>query len=152
MVLVGQQKKALKHYLGDGAWVLGMSEKQKAASSAKKNEMYVRVYDAINTKDLDEVFFHRYTKAMETIKGHDAKLKKVESYIVGTPEELYERQQEFVKEGYEGAMVRNISSPYKFGPSKSKLRAGLAYIQLNGRVSAETRGTYGGSVGLWRNF
>ena len=100
------------------AWA-GMSEKQKAASSAKKNEMYVRVYDAINTKDLDEVFFHRYRKAMETIKGHDAKLKKVESYIVGTPEELYERQQEFVKEGYEGAMVRNISSPYKFGPSKS---------------------------------
>ena len=39
-----------------------------------------------------------------------------------------------------------------FGPSKSKLREGLAYIQLNGRVSDETRGTYGGSVGLRLNF
>ena len=31
-----------------------------------------------------------------------------------------------------------------FGPSRSKLHEGLAYIQLNGRMSDETRGTYGG--------
>jgi len=100
------------------AWA-GMTDKQKATSSAKKNEMYVRVYDGINTNDLDEAFFHRYRKAMEIISGHDTKLKKVESYIVKNPEQLYEKQEEFVKEGYEGAMVRNLRSPYKFGPSRS---------------------------------
>ena len=47
----------------------------------------------------------------------------------------------------------NLGLSYRFGgPSKSKLREGLAYIQLNGRVSDETRGTYGGSVGLRLNF
>ena len=100
------------------AWA-GMTEKQKADSSAKKNKMYVRVYDGINTKDFTEPFFTRYNKAMEVIKGHDTKLKKVESYIVGSPEELWEQQEEFVKEGYEGAMVRNLQSVYKLGPSKS---------------------------------
>jgi DNA ligase-1 len=101
-----------------GAWA-GMSDKAKAESSAKKNEMYIRVYDGINTKDLEEPFFTRYNKAMNIIKGHDTKLKKVESYIVRSPEELWEKQEEFVKEGYEGAMVRNLQSVYKFGPSKS---------------------------------
>ena len=47
----------------------------------------------------------------------------------------------------------NLGLSYRFGgPSKSKLREGLAYIQINGRVSDETRGTYGGSVGLRLNF
>jgi ATP-dependent DNA ligase len=32
---------------------------------------------------------------------------------------LWEQQEEFVKEGYEGAMVRNLQSVYKLGPSKS---------------------------------
>ena len=100
------------------AWA-GMTEKQKADSSAKKNKMYVRVYDGINTKDFTEPFFTRYNKAMEVIKGHDTKLKKVESYIVGSPEELWEQQEDFLKEGYEGAMVRNLQSVYKLGPSKS---------------------------------
>ena len=39
-----------------------------------------------------------------------------------------------------------------FGPSKSKLYQGLAYIQLNSRLSDETRGTYGGSFGMRLNF
>ena len=109
----GLARKGANH-----AWA-GMTDKQKADSSAKKNKMYVRVYDGINTKDFTEPFFTRYNKAMEVIKGHDTKLKKVESYIVGSPEELWEQQEEFVKEGYEGAMVRNLQSVYKLGPSKS---------------------------------
>ena len=109
----GLARKGANH-----AWS-GMTDKQRADSSAKKNKMYVRVYDGINTKDLKEPFFTRYNKAMEVIKGHDTKLKKVESYIVGSPEELHQKQDEFVKEGYEGAMVRNIKSVYKMGPSKS---------------------------------
>ena len=49
----------------------------------------------------------------------------------------------------------NLGLSYRFGrlgSSKSKLREGLAYIQLNSRLSDETRGTYGGGVGLRLNF
>ena len=49
----------------------------------------------------------------------------------------------------------NLGLSYRFGwsgPSKSKLHQGLAYIQLNSRLSDETRGTYGGSFGIRLNF
>jgi hypothetical protein len=55
----------------------------------------------------------------------------------------------------ENSASANLGLNYPFGwwgPSKSKLRQGLAYIQFNGRVSDETRGTYGGSLGLRLNF
>jgi len=54
----------------------------------------------------------------------------------------------------ENSASANLGLNYPFGwwgPSKSKLRQG-AYIQFNGRLSDETRGTYGGSVGLRLNF
>ena len=95
-----------------------MTDKQKEAASEKKNELYVRVYDGINTKDLDENFFTRYNKAMKIIKGNPY-LKKVETYIVADSDDGWERQSQFIDEGYEGAMIRNLKSPYKFGPSKS---------------------------------
>jgi hypothetical protein len=49
----------------------------------------------------------------------------------------------------------NLGLSYRlgwFGPSRSKMHQGLAYIQLNSRLSDENRGTYGGSVGLRLNF
>jgi len=49
----------------------------------------------------------------------------------------------------------NLGLSYRFGwfgPSKSRLNQGLAYIQLNSRLSDETRGTYGGSFGMRLNF
>ena len=49
----------------------------------------------------------------------------------------------------------NLGLSHRFGwwgPSRSKLHQGLAYIQFNGRMSDETRGTYGGNVGLRLNF
>ena len=45
----------------------------------------------------------------------------------------------------------NLGLSYRFG-SKSKLNQGLAYIQFNSRLSDETRGTYGGSLGISINF
>ena len=45
----------------------------------------------------------------------------------------------------------NLGLSYRFG-SKSKLNQGLAYIQFNSRLSDETQGTYGGSMGISINF
>ena len=56
---------------------------------------------------------------------------------------------------YENSGSGNLGLSYRFGwfgPSRSKMRQGLAYIQLNSRLSDENRGTYGGSVGLRLNF
>ena len=49
----------------------------------------------------------------------------------------------------------NLGLSYRFGwfgPSKSRLNQGLAYIQLICRLSDENRGTYGGSCGIRLNF
>ena len=52
----------------------------------------------------------------------------------------------------------NLGLSYRFhdraidSTSKSRINHGLAYIQLNGRLSDENRGTYGVSFGIRLNF
>jgi ATP-dependent DNA ligase len=98
-----------------------MSQKEKEAAWEKKDPLYVRIYDGINTKDMEEGWFHRYNKAMKII-GDNPKLKKVESYIVADADAAYDLQKQFLDEGYEGAMIRNLHSPYKFSRSVDLLK------------------------------
>lgn len=44
----------------------------------------------------------------------------VEQVLVHTEEELREHEERWLSQGYEGAMVRTVSSPYKFGRSTEK--------------------------------
>jgi hypothetical protein len=55
----------------------------------------------------------------------------------------------------ENSASGNFGFNYRFGwwgPSKTDLHQGLAYIHLTSRLSDETRGNYGGSVGVRLNF
>ena len=78
----------------------------------KKDEMYVRVYDAIDLNNKEEGFFKRYNKAMQLIKNSQS-LKPCESFIIPEADGVQDYREQFVKEGYEGAMVRGLLSPYK---------------------------------------
>lgn len=98
-----------------------MSQKEKEAAWERKDPLYVRIYDGINTKDMDEGFFHRYNKAMKVI-GDNPKLKKVESYVVQDEDAAWDLQKQFLDEGYEGAMIRNLHSTYKFSRSADLLK------------------------------
>lgn len=98
-----------------------MSQKEKEAAWERKDPLYVRIYDGINTKDMDEGFFHRYNKAMKVI-GDNPKLKKVESYVVQDEDAAWDLQKQFLDEGYEGAMIRNLHSKYKFSRSADLLK------------------------------
>ena len=49
---------------------------------------------------------------MKTIKGAKH-LLPVESFIIESPDQVMDYREQFVKEGYEGAMVRGLTSPYK---------------------------------------
>ena len=98
-----------------------MSDKEKEAAWKKKDLIYVRIYDAINTKDMEEGWYHRYNKAMKII-GDNPKLKKVESYIVADADAAWDLQKQFLDEGYEGAMLRNLHSNYKFSRSADLLK------------------------------
>ena len=98
-----------------------MSQKEKEAAWVRKDPLYVRIYDGINTKDMDEGFFHRYNKAMKVI-GDNPKLKKVESYVVQDEDAAWDLQKKFLDEGYEGAMIRNLHSKYKFSRSADLLK------------------------------
>jgi len=98
-----------------------MTDKQKEAAWERKDPLYVRIYDGINTKDMEEGWFHRYNKAMKII-GENPKLKKVESYVVQDKDAAFDLQAQFLDEGYEGAMIRNLHSPYKFSRSVDLLK------------------------------
>ena len=94
--------------------ISGLARKQATDEETlkKKDEMYVRVYDAINLNDKEEGFFQRYNTAMKTIKGAKH-LLPVESFIIESADQVMDFREQFVKEGYEGAMVRGLISPYK---------------------------------------
>lgn len=55
-------------------------------------------------------------KLFHTTKGlanRDCKIKLVESHIANTLEEVYQLYDRFIGEGYEGFIIRDISSPYE---------------------------------------
>lgn len=47
-------------------------------------------------------------------------MRFVPQYVVQSEEELLQREQDFLLAGYEGAMLRSFSAPYKFGRSTTK--------------------------------
>jgi len=61
-----------------------------------------------------------FVSMMESIPN--PKLKKVESYVVQDEDAAWDLQKQFLDEGYEGAMIRNLHSKYKFSRSADLLK------------------------------
>lgn len=74
----------------------------------------------------DYMPFHlRMELAQETVKEVQKNFPQVElvdNYLVKTLAELHQAEEEWVKEGYEGVMIRSLRGPYKQG--RSTLREG----------------------------
>lgn len=95
--------------------VTGLVQKQTLYPEDEKDMPLVqlRVYDAFGGSMTDKPFKERYEYAKNKVAQIGEPLIITENYVVNNPEEIKTYHDQFVKEGYEGAMVRNINLPYE---------------------------------------
>lgn len=92
--------------------------------SAKNNYLEFHIFDIINLEKLDEPFSTRLEHLNllnDVIKKEKLdKLKIVETFEVKSHEELMKKHQQFLKEKYEGSIVRFKDSKYAISYTKEK--------------------------------
>lgn len=86
----------------------------------KEKVMEYHVYDLIDTNNLDMPFNERSELLAKLHKSSKAKnVKLVETKVIKNEDEMKKLYEKYLEEGYEGAMLRNTESVYKFGPTRS---------------------------------
>jgi len=82
-------------------------------------DFYLNVFDKF---DYGGIFVDRLAAASHMVVQARApeRLRMVEHYSIRTPEELMKKWELWIKEGYEGGMVRAVQGPYKHGRSTPK--------------------------------
>ena len=113
---------------------------------------YLRTVSAVmsrddNTQDLRFHIFDNFLAPGGFYQRHSSLpdptdfVRIIPHYIVRTPEELIEKEIEFLEQGYEGLMIRSMDGPYKHG--RSTLKQGYM-IKLKRFKDAEgvVTGTY----------
>ena len=95
--------------------VTGLVQKQTLYPEDEQDMPLVqlRVYDAFGGSLTDKHFSERYEYAKNKVAQIGSPLVITENYVVEKPEEVKTYHDQFVKEGYEGAMVRNPNLPYQ---------------------------------------
>jgi ATP-dependent DNA ligase len=95
--------------------VVGLVRKETLYPEDEKDLPLVqyRVYDAFGGSMTDKPFTERYEYANNKVAQIGSPLAITENYVVEKPEEVKTYHDQFVKEGYEGAMVRNPNLPYQ---------------------------------------
>jgi len=102
-------------------------------------EVSLRVYDCIDLNNESD-FSVRY----ETITGVCAGatyLSLVENIRVANETEIHSAQAQFVEEGYEGAMVRNLTGAYRIGKRSADLQKVKTFLDGEYTISGFVEGT-----------
>ena len=83
-------------------------------------EVSLRVYDCVELNN-EADFTDRYQTITNLTEGAEY-LSLVENVRVSTESEIHAAQARFVEEGYEGAMVRNLTGAYAIGKRSANLQ------------------------------
>lgn len=104
----------------DGELILGNSldfssiQSSIMSEEGRPNFSYV-IFDSV----LSAPYSQRLSIFAEYIRNHD-RARYMPTYKVNSILELLEKEDMFIKSGYEGIMIRSLDSPYKFGRSTVK--------------------------------
>ena len=111
-------------------------------------EVSLRVYDCIDLNN-EADFKDRYVTITAITSGAEY-LSLVENIRVTTEKEIHEAQAQFVEEGYEGAMVRNLTGAYVIGKRSANLQKVKTFLDGEYEIVGYTEGT-GGETGcvIW---
>lgn len=77
------------------------------------------VFDLFDVSDLDKPFEKRFAELKSIVKGK--KIKLVQTQIVKNKSDIQKIHEQFIKDGYEGSILRNIDSPYELNKRSSHL-------------------------------
>ena len=102
-------------------------------------EVSLRVYDCINL-DEEPDFKDRYETITSITRGAKY-LSLVENVSVKDEQEIHAAQARFVEEGYEGAMVRNLTGAYAIGKRSPNLQKVKTFLDGEYEIVGFTQGT-----------
>ena len=102
-------------------------------------EVSIRVYDCIDLEN--EVDFEGRYQTITEITNGATYLSLVENVSVSTEQEIHEAQARFVAEGYEGAMVRNLTGAYAIGKRSANLQKVKTFMDSEDQIVGFTEGT-----------
>jgi ATP-dependent DNA ligase len=111
-------------------------------------EVSLRVYDCVELNN-EADFTDRYLTITNLTEGAQY-LSLVENIGVSTESEIHAAQAQFVEEGYEGAMVRNLTGAYAIGKRSANLQKVKTFLDGEYPIVGFTQGT-GGETGcvIW---
>ena len=111
-------------------------------------EVSLRVYDCVELNN-EADFTDRYLTITNLTEGAEY-LSLVENVRVPTESEIHAAQARFVEEGYEGAMVRNLTGAYAIGKRSANLQKVKTFLDGEYPIVGFTQGT-GGETGcvIW---
>ena len=111
-------------------------------------EVSLRVYDCVELNN-EADFTDRYQTITNLTEGAEY-LSLVENVRVSTESEIHAAQARFVEEGYEGAMVRNLTGAYAIGKRSANLQKVKTFLDGEYPIVGFTDGT-GGETGcvIW---
>jgi len=111
-------------------------------------EVSLRVYDCVELNN-EADFTDRYLTITNLTDGAEY-LSLVENVRVSTESEIHAAQARFVEEGYEGAMVRNLTGAYAIGKRSANLQKVKTFLDGEYPIVGFTQGT-GGETGcvIW---
>lgn len=102
-------------------------------------EVSLRVYDCISLNSEPD-FRERYETIRQVTDGATY-LSLVENVTVANESEIHAAQAQFVEEGYEGAMVRNLTGAYRIGKRSADLQKVKTFLDGEYTISGFVEGT-----------
>lgn len=120
----------------------------KPGNDQQMYEVSLRVYDCVDLNN-EADFTDRY-QTITNITNGATYLSLVENVRVDNEEEIHAAQARFVEEGYEGAMVRNLTGAYAIGKRSANLQKVKTFLDGEYPIVGFTQGT-GGETGcvIW---
>jgi len=120
----------------------------KPGNDQQMYEVSLRVYDCVDLNN-EADFTDRY-QTITNITNGAKYLSLVENVRVDNEDEIHAAQARFVEEGYEGAMVRNLTGAYAIGKRSANLQKVKTFLDGEYPIVGFTQGT-GGETGcvIW---
>lgn len=103
------------------------------------------IYDCIILDNLEMPYKERLGFLQKIFKNLSKKkfkhIKLLETEIINTPEEIKEKHDQYVSDGFEGIMLRNPNAPYKIGKRSKDLLKYKEFMEDEFKVIGFTEGT-----------
>lgn len=111
----------------------------KEGNTEQMLEVSLRVYDCIDLEE--EPDFNRRHELIADITNGAKYLSLVENISVKDEKEIHAAQARFVEEGYEGAMVRNLTGAYAIGKRSANLQKVKTFLDDEFEIVGFAQGT-----------